>query len=193
MQKPNIYEIKSEKIEILKGAVDDAGGIQTLVGEASRGMYRLCGWTEKEIDDHFSPAIIKSGAKKIRDAIGTFTEANILLVAKNGSGKIVGCCFAEKQADKNKIEAVYVLPEFQGTGLSDKLFANAYSLLNQYNDTVLDVFSLNSKAIDFYHRVGFSETNNKHFDKKYANSAGEMLEITEMKLPGRNNANKIFG
>ena len=185
MEKKNIHKIKSNKIEILRGVATDAEDIQKLVTESSNGMYRLCGWTEKEINDHFTPETIRDGVDKIRRAITTFTNADILLVAKDGSGRIVGCCFAERQADKNKIEAVYVLPDFQGHGLSDKLFNNVYELLDQCNDTFLDVFSLNSKAINFYNRVGFSETNDKHTDKKYANSAGIMLEITEMVLPGK--------
>jgi len=185
MENENIFEAKSSKIELLRGAVDDAEGIQTLVSEASRGMYRLCGWTEKEIDDHFSPEIIKGGADKIREAITNFTEANILFVAKDSGGKIIGCCFAEKQEDMNKIEAVYILPDFQGSGLSKRLFDEAFKLLDPNKDTFLDVFSLNSKAINFYKKLGFSETGNRHFDKKYAGSTGSVLEITEMMLPGK--------
>ncbi len=185
MENEKTYEIKSNKVEILKGIAEDAEGIQALVSEASKGMYRLCGWTEKEIDDHFSPKKIKDGAGKIRAAIATFTETNILFVAKDDSGRIIGCCFAEKQDSINKIEAVYILPDFQGLGLSKKLFDDTYNLLNQDNDTFLDVFSLNSKAINFYKKLGFSETKNKHFDKKYAGSTGAMLEITEMVLFGK--------
>jgi ribosomal protein S18 acetylase RimI-like enzyme len=185
MEKENPYETKSGKVEILRGVVDDAEGIQALVSEASKGMYKLCGWTEKEIEDHFNPEITKGGADKTREAIAAFTEANILFVAKDSSDEIIGCCFAEKQEDINKIEAIYVLPDFQGLGLSDKLFDDTYKLLNLDNDTFLDVFSLNLKAINFYKRLGFSETNNRHFDKKYTGSTGAMLEITEMMLPGK--------
>jgi hypothetical protein len=55
--------------------------------------------------------------------------------------------------------------------------------LNPNVVTSLDVFSLNSKAITFYNRLGFSETGKKSFDERYSNSTGEMLEITEMILP----------
>ena len=59
MEKENIYETKSGKVEILRGVVDDAEGIQALVSESSKGMYRLCGWTEKEIE------IFKNSGAKI--------------------------------------------------------------------------------------------------------------------------------
>lgn len=185
MEEKNIYKTKSNKVEILRGTTDDAEGVQALVGEASKGMYRLCGWTEKEIDNHFNPEMIKGGADRLKEAITTFTEANILLVAKDGENKIVGCCFANKEDKINRIEAVYVMDDFQGTGLAKKIYDEAYQLLNSNNDTFLDVFSLNSKAINFYKKLGFSQTNTKHFDKKYVGSTGKPLEITEMVLSGK--------
>jgi ribosomal protein S18 acetylase RimI-like enzyme len=177
--------LKLTKVRISKAVVDDAGGIQSLVSEASKGMYELCGWSPKEIDDHFKPEVIKEGAEKIGKSIATFTEVNILFVAKDENDKIIGCCFAERQKDTNRIEAVYISKEFQGTGLSKRLFDEAYKLLDPNNNTTLDVFSLNSKAINFYKKLGFSETGKKFFDEKYVGSTGKVLEITEMVLLSR--------
>jgi ribosomal protein S18 acetylase RimI-like enzyme len=177
------FETKSKKIEILRAIPKDAEGIQLLVSESSKGMYKLCGWTVKEIADHFNPDKIEEGVTKLKKSIASFTEADILLIARDEGGRIVGCCFAGKNKDNNKIEAVYVLSEFQGTGLSYRLFHEVYKLLNPNVVTSLDVFSLNSKAITFYNRLGFSETGKKSFDERYSNSTGEMLEITEMILP----------
>ncbi|MEI7777703.1 MAG: GNAT family N-acetyltransferase [bacterium] len=171
------------KVRISRAVVDDAEGIQSLISEASKGMYELCGWSEKEIIERFNPEVIREGAEKIGKSIATFTESDILFVAKDESGNIVGCCFAERRQDINKIEAVYVSKEFQGTGLSRKLFDEAYRLLNPNNNTTLDVFSLNSKAVNFYKKLGFSETGKKFFDEKYIGSTGKSLEITEMVLP----------
>ena len=170
---------------IVEAVTEDAEGIQTLVSEASKGMYELCGWSPEEISNHFSPEKIKEGADKMEKSIAAFTESDILYVAKDNNGKIVGCCFAGRQENVNKIEAVYVAQEFQGVGLSKKLFYEAYKLLNPENDTVLDVFSLNSKAINFYKKLGFSETGKKFSDEKYTGSEGKALEITEMMLPGK--------
>jgi ribosomal protein S18 acetylase RimI-like enzyme len=173
-----------DNLKISKAISDDAEGIQTLTIESSKGMYELCGWSPKEIEDHFPTEKNKEGAERLRKNIPTFTEENILFVAKDEQGKVVGCCLAEKLEDKNTIEAVYVLPEFQGLGLAKKLYGKVYERLNHYNDTFLDVFSLNSKAINFYKKQGFSETGKKTFDERFKNSKGEMLEITEMILHG---------
>lgn len=174
-----------DNIKILKAVNDDAEGIQILTIESSKGMYELCGWSPKEIKDHFPSEKNKEGAERLRKNIPTFTEENILLVAKDEQGKVVGCCLAEKLEDKNTIEALYVLPEFQGLGLAKKIYDKVYEKLNQYNDTFLDVFSLNSKAINFYKKQGFYETGKKTFDERFKDSAGGMLEITEMIIRGK--------
>jgi ribosomal protein S18 acetylase RimI-like enzyme len=170
-------------IKISRAISDDAEGIQTLTAESSKGMYKLCGWSEEEINNHFNAETIKEGVEKLRKSIPTFTEANIMFVAKDEDNKIVGCCFAERQENVNKIEAVYISPEYQRLGLGKKLYDKAYELLNHNNNTVLDVFSLNSKAINFYKKLGFSETEKKTFDEKYIDSTGKKLEILEMVLP----------
>jgi N-acetylglutamate synthase-like GNAT family acetyltransferase len=177
----------SKKFEISEATADDAMGIQTVIRESSKGMYELCGWSAEDIDKHFNSKTVEQGAEIIAKYIKTFTDANILLVAKDSDGKVVGCCFAEKQDNMNKLELMYVIPDFQGVGLSKKLFSEVYELLNKENDTILDVFSLNSKGISFYKKLGFIETGKKSFDEKYTGSGGEMLEITEMRLPGRKN------
>jgi ribosomal protein S18 acetylase RimI-like enzyme len=171
-----------ENIEILKATPDDALDIQNLTAESSKGMYRLCDWTDDETANHFSPEKITEGANKLKESITSFTENDILLVAKDENNKIIGCCFADTEEKVHKIQALYLLEEFQGTGLAKLLYEKTYSLLNPDNDTFLDVFSLNSKAIKFYKKMGFQETGKKTSDKRYTDSSGKKLEITEMKL-----------
>ena len=174
--------ININDIKISKATPDDAEGIQMLTAESSKGMYELCGWSEVEINNHFNAETIKDGTEKLKKSIPSFTEDDIMFVAKNESGKIIGCCFAERGPDVNKIEAVYISPDYQGLGLGKIMYEKAYELLNPKNSTTLDVFSLNSKAINFYKKLGFSETGKKTFNDKYADSAGNVLEITEMML-----------
>ena len=177
-----------QNIKISRAVPNNAEGIQTLTIESSKGMYELCGWSSKEIEDHFPPEKTVKAIDRLEKAINNFTEANILFVAKDENNNVVGCCFAEKQEDKNTIEAVYVLPEFQGLGLAKELYDKASAQLNPKNDTYLDVFSLNSKAINFYKKQGFSETGKKTFDERFIGATGEMLEIAEMVLRGKKSA-----
>jgi ribosomal protein S18 acetylase RimI-like enzyme len=176
---------KITDIMISKAIPSDAMGIQVLTAEASKGMYKLCGWSDEDISNHFTAEKIKSGSERLEQAISSFTESNVLIVAKDSSGKIVGCCFAERKADENRIEAVYVYLEYQGTGLSKKLYDEAFKKLDHNLDTSLDVFSLNAKAIKFYKKLGFVETGKRFHDQTYSDSKKIPLEITEMKLGAR--------
>jgi len=171
-------------IKISRATIDDAEGIQNLTVESSRGMYKLCGWSQEDIDSHFNPEKIKEGAERLKESIKIFTDVDILFVAKDEENKIVGCCFANKDGEVNRVEALFVLEDFQGTGLAQKIYDSVYQLLNHTHDTFLDVFSGNSKAIKFYKKVGFSETGKKFFDERFVDSNGDKLEIMEMKLPG---------
>lgn len=171
-----------DNIKIGRAAPSDAQGIQSITKEASKGMYKLCGWSEQEIGNHFPPEKTEKTVGGLEKSIANFTDNNILFVAK-GDDRVVGCCFAEKHEDKNTIEALYVLPEFQGTGLAKELFDKSYDLLDKNKDTYLDVFSLNSRGIGFYKKQGFSPTGKKTFDERFKGGDGQLLEITEMIHP----------
>jgi ribosomal protein S18 acetylase RimI-like enzyme len=172
-------------IKISRATVDDAEGIQILTAEASKGMYGLCGLSEDEVGNYFNPDKIKEGVDKLRKAISIFTDSDILFVAKDEGEKIIGYCFAERQDNINRIEAVYVSSDAQGLGLGSKVYNEAYKFLNHKNDTFLEVFSLNSKAIGFYKKLGFIETGKKIIDERFAGLTGKILEATEMMLPGK--------
>ncbi len=171
-----------KNIKILKAIKEDANGIQNLTTKSSEGMYRLCGWSEDEIKKHFNSKKLKEAVVRLENAISNFTENDILFVAKNETNQIVGCCFADIGKDINRIEALYLLDEYQGLGLAQRLYNEALVLLNPINDTYLDVFSLNTKAINFYKKMGFCETGKKFFDDRFIDTSGKSLEITEMRL-----------
>lgn len=171
-----------DAIKIVRAKVEDAQGIQNLTVESSRGMYVLCGWSEEEINNHFNPEKIKDGAERLSHSISIFTDRDILFVAKDEDNKIVGCCFAYNGEEANRIEALFLLENYHGTGLAQKIYNSAYQLLNHHNDTFLDVFSRNLKAINFYKKQGFFDTGKKFFDERFVGLDGVQLEITEMKL-----------
>ena len=172
-------------IIISRATVDDAEGIQILTAESSKGMYGLCGLSENEVNNYFNSEKIKDGTDKLKKSIAIFTEEDILFVAKDELGKIVGFCFAERQSNINRIEAVYIWPDYQGIGLGQRLYDEAYKFLNTNNDTYLEVFSLNSKAIGFYKKLGFVETGKKIPDERFLSLTGKILEATEMMLLGK--------
>ena len=77
-----------------------------------------------------------------------------LWVAKEAE-RIVGFCLAKKEGTQNRIQAIYVLLEYQGTGIGKRLLQTACDWLGSQQDIVLNVASYNHLAISFYTRFGF--------------------------------------
>lgn len=179
------YESKEDIITISDAVPEDFVEIQRLITDVSKGMYKMCGWIDEDIDKHFYGKNIENDSKKDERSKEKTDDKDILIVSKDTEGRIVGCCFVRIDSDKNIIEAVYIYPDYQGKGLAQKIFNEAYSRLDHSKDTYLDVFSLNERGVKFYKRIGFTETGKKFFDKKYSNTKGEILEITEMVLKGK--------
>jgi len=77
-----------------------------------------------------------------------------LWVAKEAK-RIVGFCLAKKEGPQNRIQAIYVMPEYQGTGIGKRLLQTALDWLGSQQEIVLNVASYNHQAINFYRRFGF--------------------------------------
>lgn len=76
-----------------------------------------------------------------------------------------------------EIEKIYIRPKFQGEGIGKKLFKKAIALANQLNKKIiwLDVIDTNSKAMEFYQKMGFSA-----YDRITFNLPGFKKEIRGM-------------
>lgn len=79
-------------------------------------------------------------------------------VAKDTAGEVVGYCLANKDVKNYKINALYVLSEYQGRGLGKKLMRCALDWLGNEKEIVLDVVTYNQNAIGFYTSLGFHFT-----------------------------------
>jgi ribosomal protein S18 acetylase RimI-like enzyme len=69
--------------------------------------------------------------------------------------RIVGFCLVQKEETQNRIQAIYVLPECQGTGIGKRLLQTAFDWLGSQPEIVLNVASYNQQAINFYIKSGF--------------------------------------
>ena len=69
-------------------------------------------------------------------------------------GNIVGVSSAEVAGGKRKLRVLYVLPEFQGRGLGNRLFDSVMAWHGD-NDIFLKVATYNHRAIRFYVERGF--------------------------------------
>lgn len=90
------------------------------------------------------------------------------LVAKDG-GKVIGfICFGnrgEEAPETGEIFALYVLPEYWGTGVAQKLMEAGLLKLAAYPEIALWVLKDNPRAIRFYEKCGFSKTGEELYSK----------------------------
>ena len=101
-------------------------------------------------------------------------------VAKD-NGKVVGMCLATKGEDDNTLQAIYILPEYQGKHIGRQLCDKALEWLGREKNIVLGVVTYNQKAIEFYKKHGFKEHGERH-DEIATLPSGKVLPEVEMVL-----------
>ena len=90
---------------------------------------------------------VKKGVKKIEK----------LVIVKDKSNKIIGFMGIEN----NKIEMLFISPEYFGIGIGKKLVNYG---ITQYNIKYVDVNEQNPKALNFYKHIGFNIFNRSELD-----------------------------
>lgn len=90
---------------------------------------------------------VKKGVKKVEK----------LVLVKDKSNKIIGFMGIEN----NKIEMLFISPEYFGIGIGKKLVNYG---ITQYNIKYVDVNEQNSKALNFYKHIGFNIFNRSELD-----------------------------
>ncbi len=94
-------------------------------------------------------------------------------------GKIVGFCSANKK-DVNRLQAIYVLPGYQGKGVGWKLISTSLDWLGEDKEIYVNVASYNQNAIDFYTKVGFVKTGKTVIDDVARFPSGAVIPEIEM-------------
>lgn len=95
-------------------------------------------------------------------------------VAKD-SDKIIGFCYAVKEPNRGQIRSLYVLPEYQNSGVGSKLMN---CMLNWLGDS-MDITLESHKAIKFFEKFGFKKTGKTSVQK--LKSGKEIVEYKMLK------------
>lgn len=177
----------SEKVPIkISGAVpEDSEGINTVLYEAWLATYpnEEIGITVDDVEesykDRLSPERIEKGKERLRN----IPENERRLVAKI-DGKVVGVSRVIKEEEYNKLQTLYVLPEYQGKGVGTALWEEGKKFFDPEKDTLLEVATYNENAINFYKRLGFEDTGKRITDERFRMKSGNIVPELEMRLKG---------
>ncbi len=159
--------------------INDAEGVFNVQKRTWLSAYpsEKHGVTREDIEEKFSnkEERIAKGRNKIEeygeDRSGWVVELD---------GEIVGFSVAHKSKSRDRIGAVYVLPEHQGRGIGKILLQKALGFLENSKEVWVEVASYNKNAINFYQKSGFrivpgAEANHEIIE-------GKLLPTIEMKI-----------
>ena len=112
------------------------------------------GITKEDIEAHFyeDPKTAERRREGRRQAICTPPFHS--WIALEGT-VLIGFCIIKQDDQENLIQALYILPDFQGKGAGKRLLQTALDWFGMEKEVVLNVASYNEKAIAFYQALGF--------------------------------------
>lgn len=165
---------------------DDAAAIVNIQAETWLATYpneehgiTLEDIRAKKLDD---PKRIEQWKKTIKEE----GDGHRVWVAKEGS-KIIGYCLARQGEKENYIDALYVSSTEQGRGIGQKLMTEVLNWLGETKPIGLGVALYNTKAIGFYKKLGFEETDDAA-EPVPPLPSGKILPIIKLLRPGKSKA-----
>lgn len=167
---------KESKIEIAIATPEDAEGIQEVRHQTWLKTYpnEKLGITIEDIEDRFKDRNSEENLARWKNP-----KNEVIFVARE-MGKVIGFCVVEEQEDKNQLQAIYILPEYQGKGTGKMLWSKAQETLNPKKNTIVQVADYNESTIAFYEKLGFTDTGKRWRDEKYKLKSGSVIPEMEM-------------
>jgi ribosomal protein S18 acetylase RimI-like enzyme len=141
-----------EKISI--ATVDDISQLLQLINSAYRGEEAKKGWThEADLID----GTIRTDATSLEQLI---QKPNAVILKYELDGKLAGCVFLEKKADRLYLGMLSVSPQIQAQGIGKKLLKAAEEHAKEVRCAVIEmtVISVRRELIAWYIRNGYTDT-----------------------------------
>jgi ribosomal protein S18 acetylase RimI-like enzyme len=138
------------------------------------------GITREDIESRFRPTSEEAIRRRQARNQSINTDPQVHFWVAKEAERIVGFCMARKEEPQNILQAIYVLPEYQGTGIGKRLMQTALDWLGNQQDIVLTVASYNQNAINFYQRFGFTPSDRPAHSAVSTLPSGAVIPEIEM-------------
>jgi ribosomal protein S18 acetylase RimI-like enzyme len=168
-----------QTIEVSRATPEDVASVQDVLYRVWLTTYpnKALGITVADIEEMYKDRNSDEALARIRERISSASE--ITLVAKE-NGKVVGVCRVIRREDKDVMEAIYVLPEYQRLGIGSAIWREIEKLLDPNRKIIVQVATYNTDAIEFYKRCGFRDTGKRWEEKKFRLRSGTAIPAMEM-------------
>jgi ribosomal protein S18 acetylase RimI-like enzyme len=173
--------MNSSDIVIASAKPEDAEGIQNVFYKTWLATYpnKEFNITVEDLEYRHRNMFIPENIEERKQGIRDIKDNEKFLVAKiNEEVDAVG--YFEIVDDKNKLQAMYVLPEHQGNGIGKKLWENAVAFFDPSKDIYVEVVEYNAGAINFYKSLGFMDTGRRFSEERFRMRNGAVFPEMEM-------------
>ena len=174
-------------IKIQKPTIKDVRKIQKVFYETWLSTYpnKKAGITKEDIEEKFKNRLYRKVIQKRSEDISNISKNRLFLIAKI-STLIVGVCKITKEKKYNQLEAIYVLPDYQGKGIGSLFWEKIMVFFGTKKDIIVRVAVYNKKAIEFYKKLGFTDTGKRFYEERYRMPiSGKCIPEMEMIIKAR--------
>lgn len=170
------------QVSIAPETPDDVRGMQEVFYRAWLATYPNAeqGITVDDIEDRYKDRYSEEKLAKRREQASNPPAGETTLIAREDD-KVVGVCRVMKQADRNQLYSIYVLPEYYGHGIGTAMWKAAQQYLDPAKHTIVEVATYNANAIKFYEGLGFVDTGKRMKDPKFTMKSGAIIPEMEMR------------
>ncbi len=178
----NVENKEKPIISVSQATPEDAEGIAHVAATTWLATYpsEEHGITLDDIQERVKTRQSPEEVEKARQRIIESKAGQKTFVAKD-SEKVVGFCSVRKEPEFNQLKAIYVLPEYQGRGVGQKLWVQTLEFFSDNkNEIIVQVATYNRQAIDFYKKLGFKETGKSFSDERFRMKSGSIIPETEL-------------
>ncbi len=169
------------KIIIKIADESDKGGIGEVFNTTWLATYPNpeAGISVEDIKDLLEKQRLARQKQLQQPQVNTEEKEVVNIVAKDGD-KVVGICRLYIYTDKNKMQALYVLPEYQGQGIGKMLWQEAQKYFRPGKDIYLEVVDYNKRAQEVYKKLGFELTGKSLQEERFRMRNGQIFTELEM-------------
>lgn len=169
-------------VTIRNAIPEDVRGIQEVFHETWLNTYpnKELGITVDDIEENFKNAYTEETLNTFADKIKNLPPHVKFLVAVDQK-KVIGLCRVSIKEEYNQLNAIYILPEYQGNGIGNKLWEECVKYLNKDKKTIVQVATYNSNAIKFYEKLGFKDNGKRFTEERHRMSISKVL-MPEMEM-----------
>ncbi len=179
-------------IRIQKPTVKDIHGIQEVFYKTWLETYpnKKFGILEEDIEERYKNRNAKENIEKRTKYLLNIPKNDLYLIAKDEE-KVVGVCIFIKKEKFNELQAIYVLPKYQGKGIGRMFWGEVNKFSDKNKDIVVHLAVYNKNAMIFYTKLGFVDTGKRFRNLRFKMPvSGVVLPEMEMIIKQNTKKNK---